>query len=65
MTNPQALLRISADQITRFWKEFARKSYVEPICIRDGFHDYVLMSADEYANLHDEVTAARAAAKKA
>lgn len=63
MMNVNALLRISADQITRFWSTFSRKSYVEPIFIRDGFHDFVLMSADDYANLHDEVVAARAALK--
>lgn len=63
MTNPDILLTISADQVRRHWGDFARKAYVEPVHVRDGFHDYALMALDDYKNLFDEVTAARAALK--
>ncbi len=35
----------------REWENYSRKAYVEPIIIRDGLHDYVLMSVDDYRRL--------------
>lgn len=57
------LLVISARQLLghpmfpiREWENFSRKAYVEPIVIRDGHHDFVLMAADEYRRLTEETT---------
>jgi hypothetical protein len=33
------------------WNNFSRKAYVEPIVVRDGFHDFVLMGAPDYAEM--------------
>jgi hypothetical protein len=52
-----ALLVISAGQLLTAtfgslgWKHFSRKAYVEPIVIRDGYHDFVLMGAPDYAEM--------------
>lgn len=51
MISFNALLRISAYQLRDNWKNFARKAYVEPVVIEDGFHTYVLLSADEFKAL--------------
>lgn len=36
------------------WDNHARMAWMEPIVIRDGYHDYVLMSAEEYKRLAEE-----------
>lgn len=51
MISFNALLRISVAQLTDNWRNFARKAYVEPIVIQDGFHSYVLLSAEDYKAL--------------
>lgn len=63
MQNPAILLVISADQLRSSWPNFSRKAYIEPVQVRDGFHDYVLTSLDDHRNIYDELTAARAALK--
>lgn len=52
------LLRITAAQLfghplflPTAWESFSRRAYVEPIVVRDGHHDYVLMAAPDYAAL--------------
>lgn len=59
--NIQKLLVISLNMLLDYptfaiqgWANYARKAWMEPIVIRDGFHDYVLMSSDEYRRLTDE-----------
>jgi len=33
------------------WNNFSRMAYVEPIIIRDDYHEYILMSRQEYDEL--------------
>lgn len=33
------------------WQNFSRKAYVEPLLVEDGFHRWVLMSADDYGEV--------------
>jgi hypothetical protein len=33
------------------WNNWTRKAYIEPILVRDGFHDFVLMGAPDYAEM--------------
>lgn len=51
MISYNALLRLSAAQLRDHWRNFAPKAYVEPVVVVDGFHSYVLMSADDYRAL--------------
>lgn len=51
MISLNTLLRISVGQITNDWRIFARKAYIEPIVIEDGFQRYVLMSVEDYKAL--------------
>lgn len=37
------------------WGNFSRRAYVEPIVIRDGFHDFVLMGAPDYDEMQSLV----------
>lgn len=52
------LLKVSASALLSHptfpasaWNNFTRKAYVEPIVVRDGFHDFVLMGAPDYAEM--------------
>lgn len=40
------------------WSHFSKRAYVEPIVVRDGFHDYVLMSAADYDQMQQAAQAA-------
>ena len=51
MISFNALLRISASQLRQNWHNFARKAYVEPVVIQDGYHRYVLLSEEDYKAL--------------
>jgi hypothetical protein len=33
------------------WRNFSRRAYVEPLLVEDGYHRWVLMSADDYVEL--------------
>lgn len=33
------------------WKRFSQRAYVEPIRVEDGYHRWVLMGADDFAEL--------------
>lgn len=33
------------------WSHFSKQAYFEPIVVRDGFHDFVLMGAPDYAEM--------------
>ena len=60
MISFDAMLRISAEQVTGFWRNFAPKAYVEPVVIVDGYHRYVLMSEDDYKTLAEKAAKAGA-----
>lgn len=33
------------------WENFSRRAYVNPLLVRDGYHDYVLMGAPDYVEM--------------
>ena len=65
LPNIKIALVISPGQLVQSggWSNFSRKAYLEPIVIKDGFHDFVLIGSGEFQSMVDELTAARAALK--
>lgn len=68
LPNLKLSLVITADQLLNYprfppesWANFSRKAYLEPIVVRDGFHDFVLVGRDVFSAVLDELTQAREA----